>query len=163
ARWAEDELLQYHRMSRQAFVEELDAPPKTLKGQTNIRKANDLYRQAMNYKDKGWGTEYIDNQRRAEILLQRLLTDYWQHDKISDAAYQLGDLYERRAFKQYERAAWYYERCYEWNPRTHHDARVRAARLYDRELNKHDKARAIYQLIQQHETDDRRIEEATKR
>ena len=25
----------------------------------------------MTYKDKGWGTDYIDNQRRAELLLQR--------------------------------------------------------------------------------------------
>jgi TolA-binding protein len=163
ARWAEDELLQYHRMAKQAFLLPLDVPPPTLKGQTNIRAANQLYIHAMSYKDKGWSTEYIDNQRRAEILLQRLLTEYPQSDKISDAAYQLGDLYEGRAFKQYERAAAYYDRCYEWNPKTHHDARLRAARLYDRELKNHVKARAIYQLIQQHELDDRRIEEATRR
>src|SRR5205814_1336319 len=31
ARWAEDELLQYHRMSRQAFSLDLDVPPPTLK------------------------------------------------------------------------------------------------------------------------------------
>ena len=83
----------------------------------------------MSYKDKGWGTDYIDNQRRAELLLQQLLSDHPQSDKISDAAYQLGDLYESKAFKQYDRAAHYFERCFEWNPKTQFDARLRAARL----------------------------------
>ena len=32
ARWAEDELLQYHRVSKQAFRLELDVPPPTLQG-----------------------------------------------------------------------------------------------------------------------------------
>ena len=59
----------------------------------------------MTYKDKGWGTDYIDNQRRAELLFQKLLTDHPQSDKISDAAYQLGDLYESKAYRQYDRAA----------------------------------------------------------
>jgi hypothetical protein len=163
ARWAEDELLQYHRMSKQAFSLVLDVPPPTLKGQYNIPEANKVFRYAMGYKDKGWSTDYVDNQRRAELLFQRLLTEYPQCDKISDAAYQLGDLYESRAFKQYERAAAYFDRCYEWNTRTQHDARLRAARLYERQLNKRDKAMTIYKLILTHETDDRRIEEAKRR
>ena len=163
ARWAEDELLQFHRMSKQAFSLELDVPPPTLKGQYNIPEANKIFRYALGYKDKGWGTEYVDNQRRAELLMQKLLTEYPQSDKISDAAYQLGDLYEGRAFKQYERAAAYFDRCYEWNPKTQHDARLRAARLYERQLNQRGKASAIYKLIIMHETDDRRIEEANRR
>src|SRR5207245_4588470 len=28
----------------------------------------------------------------------------------------------------------YYERCFQWDPNTQYDARLRAARLYDREL-----------------------------
>jgi TolA-binding protein len=163
ARWAEDELLQYHRMAKQCFSLQLDIPPPTLKGQYNIRDANKIYRQAMSYKDKGWGTDYTDNQRRAEILFQKLLTEYPQSDKISDTAYQLGDLYESKAFKQYERAAAYFDRCYEWNNKTHHDARLRAARLYERQLNNRGKAAQIYKLVLEHETDDRRIEEARRR
>jgi hypothetical protein len=163
ARWAEDELMQFHRMSKQAFSLELDVPPSTLKGQYNIPEANKVFRYALGYKDKGWGTDYIDNQRRAELLFQKMLTEYPQSDKISDAAYQLGDLYEGRAFKQPERAAAYFDRCYEWNPKTQHDARLRAARLYERQLNNRGKAAQIYKLILTHETDDRRIEEAKKR
>jgi hypothetical protein len=163
ARWAEDELLQFHRMLKPAFRLELDVPPPTLKGTQNIPEANKIFRQAMSFKDKGWSSEYTDNQRRAELLFQKLLTEHPQSNKISDAAYQLGDIYESRAFRQYHRAAMYFERCYEWNDKTQHDARIRAARLYERQLNDRGKAAAIYQLILSHETDERRIEEARRR
>lgn len=163
ARWAEDELMQYHRIAKQVFRLELDVPPPTLKAQQNVPEANRLYREAMAYKDKGWGTDYIDNQRRAELLLQKILTDYPQSNKISDAAFQLGDIYESKAFRQYQRAGAYYERCFEWNKNTQYDARIRSARLYERQLNNRGKAAAIYREIITHETNDRHIEEARRR
>jgi hypothetical protein len=163
ARWAEDELMEYHRMTHQAFLLVYDVPPPTLKGGQNVPEANKLYRQAMSFKDKGWGTAYIDNQRRAEILFQKILTEYPQSDKISNTAFQLGELYESKAFRQLPRAAAYYERCFEWNPKTHFDARIRAARLYDRQLNQRDKAASIYKEIVSHETTETHIEEARRR
>src|SRR6516225_3945585 len=71
ARWAEDELIQFHRINKQAYRLELDVPPPTLQAAYNVREANELYRRAMAYKDKGWGNDYRDNQRRAEILFQQ--------------------------------------------------------------------------------------------
>jgi tetratricopeptide (TPR) repeat protein len=159
AKWAEEELLQFHRMSKRPYRLDMDVPPPTLKPQYNIKEANELYRQAMTYKDKGYGTEYLDNQRRAELLLQRLLTNHPQSDKIDDAAYQLGDLYESKAYKHYDRAAVYFERCFQWNPKTQFDARIRAARLYER-LNERNKAVEIYKEIVDRETDPKRLEEA---
>jgi TolA-binding protein len=163
ARWAEEELLQYHRITKQAFDLKLDAPPPTLTPRFNIPEANELYRRAIAYKDKGWGNDYVDNQRRAELLLQTLLTSYPQSDKIDDAAYQLGDIYESKANKMYARAAVYFERCFEWNPKTHFDARMRAARLYERYLNERNRAIEIYKEITSHETDAARVEEAQRR
>ncbi len=164
ARWAEEELIQFHRVPKYAFRLELDVPPPTLQGHTNIPEANELYRRAMLFKDKGgWGNDYIDNQRRAELLLQQMLTNYPQSDKISDAAYQLGDIYESKAYRQYDRAAAYFERCFQWNPKTHFDARLRSAQLYDRYLNERNHAIDIYKEIKDHETDPKRIEVATKR
>jgi hypothetical protein len=163
ARWAEEELVQYHRALKPVYSLAHDVPPPTLKANLNVPEANKLYRQAMSYKDKGWGSEYTDNQRRAELLLQKILTEYPQSNKISDVAYQLGDIYESRAFKQYHRAAAYYERCFEWNEKTHFDARIRAARLYERQLNNREKAAKIYKEIITVETNDRAIEEARRR
>jgi tetratricopeptide (TPR) repeat protein len=164
AKWAEEELIHFHRVPKQAFRLDLDVPPPLLKAEQNIPEANELYRRAMTYKDKGWsGTEYLDNQRRAELLFQQILTNYPQSDKIDDAAYQLGDIYESRAYKQYRRAALYYERCFQWNPNTQFDARIRAARLYDKYLQERSRAMELYKEVTTHETDPKRIAEAQKR
>jgi hypothetical protein len=163
ARWAEEELVQFHRISKHAYRLELDVPPPTLQAQHNIPEANELYRRAMGYKDRGWGTDYIDNQRRAELLFQQLLTTYPQSDKIDDAAYQLGDIYESKAYRQYRRAAQYFERCFQWNHNTQFDTRLRAARLYDRYLNERSDAIRLYREVATHETDAKRLQEAQKR
>jgi TolA-binding protein len=164
AKWAEDELRQFHRMSKQAYRLELDVPPPTLHAAYNIPEANELYMRAMAFKDKGWtGNDYIDNQRRAEILFQQILTNYPQSDKIDDSAYQLGEMYEGRAYRQYRRAALYYERCVQWNPNTQFDARLRAARLYDKYLQEKTRAIELYREVTTHETDPKRIAEAQKR
>jgi tetratricopeptide (TPR) repeat protein len=163
AHWVEDELRQYHRINKQAYRLELDVPPPTLQASYNVREANELYRRAMTYKDKGWGMDYIDNQRRAEILFQQILSNYPQSDKIDDAAYQLGDIYESKACRQYRRAAAYYERCVQWNPNTQFDARLRAARLYDKQLNERARAIEMYKEIADHETDPKALDEASKR
>jgi hypothetical protein len=92
-----------------------------------------------------------------------LLGQYPTSNKCSDAAYQLADIYETRKPPQHRRAAIYFERCVQWNPTTAYDARLRAARVYDRHLN--DKARAIewYRAVLTHETDERRRQEAQRR
>jgi len=163
-KWTEDEIKQFHRMMKYAYRLDIDVPVPTLQAKLNIPEANDLFREAKKYKDKGIGTEYVDNQRRAEILLQRLLDKYPESDKIGAAAYELGDVYEKyRPTPQYSRAAIYFERSYQWNKTGHTDARLRAARLYDRHISDREKARAIYKEILTHDTETSRIEEARRR
>ena len=163
ARWAEEELRQFHHTSKQCFRLELEVPPPTLQAAYNIPEANELYRQAMIYKDKGWGDDHIYNQRRVEILLQRLLTNYPQSDKIGDAAFQLGEIYEGKTNHQYERAAAYFERCFQWKSGLGNEARLRAARIYDKQLTERGKAQELYRDITTHDTDPKRIQEAQKR
>ncbi|HMP01902.1 MAG TPA: hypothetical protein PKD86_10720 [Gemmatales bacterium] len=163
ARWVEDELLGFHRISKPAYRLDLDVPPPNLQPQHSIPEANELYRRAMSYKGKGWLSAADDNMRRAEILFQQLLAQYPQSDKIADVAYQLGEIYESRAFKQFRRAAAYYERHFQWNPRTNTDARLRAARLYDKVLHDRGRAAQLYREVMAHDGDQRRVDEARKR
>lgn len=163
ARWAEDELRQFHRIPKFAFRLDLDVPPPTLKGETNVPEANQLFIRAMSYKDKGWGTESTDNQRRAEILFQELLSKYPQSNKISDAAYMLGDIYEKQPYRMYRRAAAYFERCFQWNGNTTHDARLRAARLYDRQTLDRARAMELYREVTTHTHDGKQLQEAERR
>ena len=164
AKWAEDEIKQYHRMVKYAYRLDIDVPIPTLQAKQNIPDANALFREAMKYKDRGFGSEYVDNQRRAEILFQMLLDKYPECDKIGDTAYQLGDIYEKyRPTPQYRRGAVYFERSYQWNRIGNSDARMRAAKIYDRHLADREKARAIYQDIINHDTDNNRLAEARRR
>jgi len=162
--WAEEELLSYHRILKQSYRIDIgDVPPPTLEPKFNIPDANKLYREALKFKDKGFGSDYVDNQRTSEQMLQQLLTLYPRCDKIGEAAYQLGEIYESKAFRQYERAAAYYERSFQWNKTSQSDARLRAARLYDKVLRNEPKALQLYREVIDHDTDDARVKEAERR
>lgn len=162
-KWTETELREFHRVPKPAYIIDLDVAGPGMRTDQNVAAANELYRKAMTYKGKGFGSQYVDNQIRCELLLQQLLAQYPTSNKCSDAAYYLGDIYESRKPSQYRRAATYFERCVQWNPSTTQDARLRAARIYDRQLS--DKAKAVewYKAVVAHETDDRRRQEAQRR
>lgn len=162
-KWAEMELLNFHRVPQPAYIIDLDVAGPGLRCDQNVAAANELYRKAMTYKGHGFGAEYQDNLIRCELLLQQLLAQYPTSNKCSDAAYQLGDIYEGRKPPQYRRAAIYYERCVEWNSNTQFDARLRAARIYDRHLSERSKATELYKAVLASETDERRRQEAQRR
>jgi tetratricopeptide (TPR) repeat protein len=162
-RWAEDEIKQFHRVPKHAYVLDLDVPGPGLRAEQNIPAANDLYRRAMEYKDRGFGSDYVDNQIRAELLLQQLINQYPSSNKISEAAYQLGDIYESKAYRQYRRAEAYFERTFQWNANTQHDARLRAAKLCDKALNERGRAIELYKAVLAHDTDPKRTQEAQRR
>jgi hypothetical protein len=164
ARWAEEELKQFHLINKPSYrLDVSDVPPANLEAKVNIKEANDLYKMAMQYKDKGTGTDLILNQRRCEILLQEILQKYPTCDKIADVAYELGDLYEDKAFKQYGRSAAYFERACQWRKGTRTDARLRAAIIYDKQLNERSKAIEMYRDVITNDTDQGRVKEATRR
>jgi hypothetical protein len=165
ARWVEDELRSYHRIMKYSYrLDVKDVPPPTLQPKQNVTEANVLFRRATEFKNKGSGDEFIDNQRRAEILLQAILEKYPESDKIAETAYHLGDIYENyRPKPQYERAAAYYERSFQWNKASATDARLRAAKIYDRQLKMLDKAKELYKAVMNHDTHPARVEEAERR
>lgn len=164
SQWVEDELKTFHLMTKPSYRLDLhDVPPPTLKAEENVKAANDLFKEAMKYKDKGTGTDYVLNQRRAEILLQEILKQHPSSDKIADVAYQLGDLYEGRAYKQYERAAEYFQRAFQWRKGSNNDARMRAAVIYDRTLGERSKAVEMYREVVANDTNPARVQVAEKR
>jgi hypothetical protein len=166
SKWVEDELKAYHRMMKYSYrLDVKDVPPPTLQPKQNVVDANTLFRRAMEYKGRtATGDEQIDNQRRAEILLQGILEKHPESDKIAEVAYHLGDIYEHyRPRPQYERAAAYLERSFQWNKASATDARLRAAQIYDRHLRNLDKAKDLYKAVMNHDTNPARVQEAEKR
>jgi TolA-binding protein len=165
AKWAEEELKSYHRMMKYSYrLDVKDVPPPTLQPKQNVAEANNLFRRAIEYKGRGAGDELVDNQRRAEILLQAILEKHPESDKIAEAAYHLGDIYEHyRPHPQFERAAAYYERSFQWNKASATDARLRAARIYDYNLHMMDRAKELYRGVMNHDSNPERVAEAERR
>jgi hypothetical protein len=164
ARWVEEEIKGYHLIGKPSYRLDIqDVPPATLEAKQNIKEANELLKQANDFKGKGFGQDFLLNQRRAEILLREILEKYPTSDKIADVAYELGELYESRSFKQYARAAAYFERACQWRKGTRTDARLRAAKIYDKELNERAKAIELYRDVIANDTDASRIKEAERR
>ncbi|MGL6075229.1 MAG: tetratricopeptide repeat protein [Fimbriiglobus sp.] len=164
ARWVEDELRSYHVAWKPSYSLELQDPlPENPSVSKNDPEANELFKTAMIYKGKKDSTEFVLNQRRSEILLQDILRKSPESDKLADVAYELADLYEGKAYKQYERAARYYEHAAKWRKGTRSDALIRAARLHDRVLNDRKKAIELYRKEIQSDTDVTRVKEAEKR
>jgi TolA-binding protein len=162
-RWAKEELVNFHRVPKPAYIIDLAVPPPTLTGNQHVPEANKIFTWALQYKDKGVGMEYTDNQRRAELLFQEILNKYPHSDKISDVAFMLGDIYESKPYRMYYLAVEYYHRCYQWNPKTSYDARLRAARLYDKQLNNRTRALEMYRDVKTYDLDPRRHQEAERR
>jgi tetratricopeptide (TPR) repeat protein len=163
-KWTEEELMAYHLMFKPSYnLDVQDVPPPTLQATTNVREANELYRLAMTYKGKGTGTDYVLNMRRAEMLLREILEKYPNSDKIPEVAYQLAEMYESRAYRQLDRAARYYERSFQWARGSRTDARLKAAVLYDRQLNERSKAITLYREVVEHDIDPERIRVAERR
>jgi hypothetical protein len=162
--WTEQELMAFHLMHKPSYnLDVSDVPPPTLEATLNIKEANELFKHAMEYKGKGLGNDFILNQRRAEVLFRDLLEKYPNSDKIGDVAFQLGEIYESRAYKQYDRAARYYERSFQWVKGSQLDGRLRAAILYDRQLNERSKAIELYRGVVEHDIHAEHIKLAQKR
>ena len=82
--WAEQELMAYHLTWKASYnLDVKDVPPPGLEAKVNVREANELFRAAMEYKGKGFGNDFILNQRRAEVLLRDVLEKYPNSDKIA--------------------------------------------------------------------------------
>jgi hypothetical protein len=54
-------------------------------------------------------------------------------------------------------------RCAQWYPNTELVARLRAARLYDKQLQERAHAVELYREVTLHETDPKRLQEAQKK
>jgi hypothetical protein len=164
-KWVEEEMRSFHRMMKYSYrLDVKDVPPPTLQPKQNIPEANNLFRRAMEYKNKGFGEEYVDNQRRAELYLQGILERYPESDKIGEVAYHLGDIYENyKPRPQYPRAAAYFERSFQWSKSASTDARLRAAKIYDRHLKIYDKAKELYKSVMNNDSNPERVQEAERR
>jgi len=120
----------------------------------NLPEANELFDRAQALRRRAWppwGSE--QRLREALKLYLQLVEKYPESNRVPEAAFAIGDILERAAFREYRRAARWYERAFQWDPKIKLPARYCAAVLYEEKLCDYEKAARLYYMAAQLETD----------
>ena len=118
-----------------------------------IAQADALYHEAERlYREANALVIFIDEDKLRGALSRynRIIEKFPTSNKIDDAAYQAGRIYEH--FKDWQIAADYYRRCFQWNEVTKRPARFRAAYVMDQRLHMRKEALPLYQMAVEKES-----------
>jgi tetratricopeptide (TPR) repeat protein len=131
--WARKELGDLNTMAQYNYVTEAIISGPDLVAKDNIIEANFLYQQALDLKKKAGPV--LRNKKTLRLALANfnaLIRMHPSSDKIDDAAFQAGDIYQQ--FKDYTIALVYFKRTYQWDPATPYPAKFREAFILDDKL-----------------------------
>ncbi|MGA1980398.1 MAG: hypothetical protein ABSG99_07565 [Sedimentisphaerales bacterium] len=170
-RWAEDELDRLNDMPQYSYIIEASVAGPNLKAKDSINAANYLYDEAYRLEKAAKRLIVIVDENLLRVALDKynqVIKQYPTSDKIDEAAYRAGGIYEH--FKDYTIALLYYQRAYQWDSATTNPARFKAAYILDQYLHRRAEALPLYQYALGNEKlskDDqefvqKRIEELTK-
>jgi tetratricopeptide (TPR) repeat protein len=151
--WAKKELAALNRMPQYKYVIEAEAASPNLSAKTPIPEADALYLEAVQLQKQAEQLVVIKDDDLLRLALDkynRLIREYPSSDKIDDAAYKAGSIYEH--FNDYTIALLYFQRAYQWDPATIHPARFRTAYLLDKRLNRKNEALELYKEAIQKES-----------
>jgi tetratricopeptide (TPR) repeat protein len=143
--WAKKELGALDTMEKYFYIV-LPGDVGNLKPVASIPAADDLYYEGEEFEKKAGPLPLLKDENSLRLALQRynqLIQQYPTSDKIDDAAYKGGVIYEY--FQDYSIALLYYQRAFEWDPDTIYPARFRAARVLDQNLHRNAEALKLYQ------------------
>jgi tetratricopeptide (TPR) repeat protein len=145
-RWAEDELARLNKMPQYNYIIEASITGPDLKAKDTIAAANYLYDEA--YRLEKAAKKLIVNidENLLRVALDKynqVIKQYPTSDKIDEAAYRAGEIYEH--FKDYTIALLYYQRAYQWDNATPNPVRFKAAYILDQRLHRRAEALPLYQ------------------
>jgi tetratricopeptide (TPR) repeat protein len=146
-RWAATETRTLDQMVQYTYLAPAEVAPAEMQARDAVSTADELYDQGVSlWRKAGGGLLIIDEPKMRESLkyFNRVITEHPTSDKIDDAAYYSARIYEY--LKNYELAAVYFQRTYQWNDSTPYPARFRAASVLDNRLKMRTEAVALYQL-----------------
>jgi tetratricopeptide (TPR) repeat protein len=145
-RWAEKELAALNAIPQYNYIIEASVASPNLKASISIPEADEIYNDALQFEKKAGLLPVFKNQSLLRLALDKynqLIKKYPTSNKIGDAAYKAGGIYEY--FKDYSIAVLYYKRAYQWDSLTPHPARFRAAYILDRHLANRVEALELYE------------------
>jgi len=167
--WVDKELGEFNGITKYHYLSELELASADLRPVSSIAAADQLFKEGLDFKNyPAFPPEKKDKLRVALDKFRTIITSYPNSDKIDDAAFRMGEIYEGWYFQDYTRAVQCYERCFQWNERSEYPAVFNAARLYDQKLMQRDKAVELYNMVvrlqQKYQNQKREsVDEAVKR
>jgi len=150
--WVKKELKGLDTMPQYNYIFDV-FPESKLRAKTSIPEADTLYYDALQLESKAGLLIFLKNENTLRLALDKydqLIRKHPSSDKIDDAAYRAGVIYDY--FKDYTIALLYYQRAYEWDPGTIHPARFKAAYILDKRLRRRADALKLYQEAVQKES-----------
>ncbi len=143
--WAKEELMSLDSIPQYKYIIEAEILDSNLRASASIPEADDLYMDALELEDEAKVLligKNDDKLRQALDKYDRLIRNYPTSDKIDDAAFNAGVIYEY--FQDYSIALIYFKRAYQWDPETPNPARFRSARILDKRLHRNAEALELY-------------------
>ena len=143
--WANEELTALDLIPQYKYIIVAETLDSNLRASTSIPEADDLYEDARKLEREATVLligKNKDKLREALDKYDRLIRSYPTSDKIDDAAFNAGVIYEY--FQDYSIALLYFKRAYQWDPETPHPARFRSARILDKRLHRNAEALELY-------------------
>jgi len=141
---------------------ELVGGPVARKGGRSIREANELYDQAKLYMSTANPIRRRGNLNIAAEKLTEITSKYPESDKVVDAWYNLGIIYQDGLIKRYEDSIKAYDKVKELDPGTSGDSRFRAAQIVDN-LGRLQEAYDRYQDVIDNDGNSRNVEWSRRR
>ena len=152
-KWAQKELEILKSVPKYRFLMAAEVAGPNLSAADVIAEADQMFCQAQELNSKARGLMItVDEPMLREALAKYndVIRLYPSSDKIDDAAFRAAEIYEY--FKDYEIAAVYYQRAYQWDASTPYPARFKAANNLDNKLHQTCDALTLYKLAYQCET-----------
>ena len=151
--WAQTELKTFDQMVHYQYLSPAEWAPVQRRATDSIEEADSLYRKATELYNESGGMIIVASRAKLQEalnLFNELIQTYPSSDKIDDAAWRAAKIYEY--LKNYELAAVYFQRTFQWNEMTPYPARFRAAKVMDEKLRMRKEALAMYQLAVENES-----------
>ena len=143
--WAKKELEALNEMPQYDYIIEASVAGPDLKATTSIPEADALYEEALQLEKEAKKLLIIKDNSLLRLALDkynRLIRKHPASDKIDDAAFNAGEIYEH--FKDYSIAVVYFQRAFQWDASTPYPARFKAASILDKKLHRRSEALELY-------------------
>lgn len=164
-RWAQKELNSLDAIPQYKYIIEAEVAGPNLKADTSIPEADTIYQEAVHLEKKAKRLILIKNNNRLRLALAKydeLIRKHPSSDKIDDAAYRAGGIYEY--FRDYSIAILYYKRAYQWDPDTPYPAKFKEAYILDKRLYRRVEALDLYkQAVEEQSQHKKWVKQAEKR